>query len=155
MLQELAKLDSEWRKIATKICGDKDIADDMVQEMYLKMHKLQPKYWNKHYISYAIYHLFLNHVKQKNKTVYLDDVLYVDTDECNLTGDRLRIIEVLNEMSIIDKEVLLITHEKSLRDASKDLFMSHMTLHNKKKKAFERLLETNGIKIWIDERTEG
>ena len=153
MLEELAKLDSEWRKIATKICGNKDLADDMVQDMYIKMHRLQPKYWNKHYISYAIYHLFINHIKESKKTVYLEDILFTDTEDSEITKDRLRIIKVLDEVSIVDKQVLLATHEKSLREASKDLFMSHMTLHNKKKKAFEKLLNTNGIKEWKDERT--
>ena len=38
MLLELSKKDKKWRHIALKLCGNKDLADDIVQEMYLKLH---------------------------------------------------------------------------------------------------------------------
>ena len=74
MLKEISKLDSEWRKIALKICGNKYLADDLVNDMYLKMHKIKPKNFNKHYISYSIYHQFLNYINKNKNTIYLEDV---------------------------------------------------------------------------------
>ena len=37
ILAELAKKDAQWRKMAFQICKDKDLADELVQEMYLKL----------------------------------------------------------------------------------------------------------------------
>ena len=37
MLKELAKRDKDWRKMAFQICGNKMTADDLVQDMYLKI----------------------------------------------------------------------------------------------------------------------
>jgi DNA-directed RNA polymerase specialized sigma24 family protein len=38
ILAELAKKDAQWRKMAFQICKDKDLADELVQEMYLKLY---------------------------------------------------------------------------------------------------------------------
>ncbi len=35
---ELSKKDKKWRHIALKLCGNKELADDIVQDMYLKLH---------------------------------------------------------------------------------------------------------------------
>ena len=38
MIEKLAQDDKQWRQMAFKITKDKDIADEIVQEMYLKSH---------------------------------------------------------------------------------------------------------------------
>jgi DNA-directed RNA polymerase specialized sigma24 family protein len=38
VLEELSKKDEYWRQIAFKICKDKYLADDLVNEMYLKLY---------------------------------------------------------------------------------------------------------------------
>jgi DNA-directed RNA polymerase specialized sigma24 family protein len=38
VIEQLAQKDSDWRLMAFKITKDKDLADDIVQEMYLKAH---------------------------------------------------------------------------------------------------------------------
>ena len=103
MLKELSKLDSEWRKIALKICNNKMLSDDLVNDMYLKMHKLNPKTWN-------------------------------------------------NELGLIDREILLHTHEKSLRKTANDLLMSYGKVNYKKKNALKKLINTDGVKNWKQEK---
>lgn len=151
MLEELSKFDSDWRKIALKICGCKQLADDLVNDMYLKMHELKPKSFNRHYISYSIYHQFLNYKKQNEKTISIEQYHFKNYTD-NTLEIRKRVNEILDELGIIDREILLHTHEKSLRDTSKELFMSHTKLHYKKQIALEKLLNTNGVKLWKHER---
>ena len=43
MLKEVCKHDSYYRKVALKICEDKMLADDLVQEMYLKLYRYDCK----------------------------------------------------------------------------------------------------------------
>jgi DNA-directed RNA polymerase specialized sigma24 family protein len=153
MLEELAKLDKEWRLIALKICGNKSLADDLVNDMYIKMHDRQPPKFNRHYISYAIYHLYLNHIKKQAKTLFLEDVDYVETDENNYTTEiRIKVDNILNEIGFFDREILLHTHEKSLRKTAEALAMNYGKLFYQKKIALEKLLDTEGIKTWKDER---
>ena len=47
MIEQLSLNDSLWRKTAFTICKDKDTADEIVQEMYLRFEKIkstEPKY---------------------------------------------------------------------------------------------------------------
>ena len=155
VLEELSKLDPQWRKIALKICGNKQDADDVVNDMYLKMHKRQPDTFNISYISYAMYHIFL-HGKASNKyknTLYLEDMNTQTLEgENDLTEDRIRIDNILDELGLLDREILLHTHEKSLRKTAEELFMSHSKLHYKKQNALDKLKNTEGVKNWKNER---
>ena len=37
MLEKLAKRNDDWRNLAYRVCGDYDLAQDLVQQMYLKL----------------------------------------------------------------------------------------------------------------------
>ena len=37
IIHELAKKDAQWRKMALQICKNKDLADELVQNMYIKL----------------------------------------------------------------------------------------------------------------------
>jgi len=153
MLEELSKRDSEWRKIALKICGNKSLSDDIVNDMYLKMYKLQPKEIKTSYIAYAMYHIWINMIKVKEKTLFLDDINYIETNDNDYTTQlRLRVNNALEELGLLDKEMLLHTHEKSLRKTAKMLDMSYGKVFYQKNLALEKLLKTNGIKEWENER---
>ncbi len=39
ILESLSKKDKYWRQIAFNICKDKSLADDLVQEMYLRRYE--------------------------------------------------------------------------------------------------------------------
>jgi RNA polymerase sigma factor (sigma-70 family) len=156
MLNQLSKKDLEWRKIALKICGNKYLADDLVNDMYLKIHKRNPTEFNKHYISYVIYGLFIDNLRKRKvyPTVYIEDINNFNSynlDES--TEDRNRINEALNELGLFDREILLHTHENSLRKASATLDMSYGKLNYQKHNALKKLKETETIKEWEYERT--
>ena len=58
MLEDLAKKDKQWRKMALYICNDKEQADDLVQEMYLYFADKKGVY-NDSYVYFALKDLFL------------------------------------------------------------------------------------------------
>ena len=158
MLDQISKLDKDWRKIATKICNNKFEADDIVNDMYIKMHERQPKTFNVSYISYCMYHIWLNKIKKnktfegKNKIVYLEEIDYNKFEENLILEDRIKINNILNEIGLLDREILLHTHERSLRKTADILDMNYGKVNYKKNIAFDKLLQTDGIKNWINER---
>ena len=69
MLEELCKRDKDWRRMAFHICKSKDIADDIVQDMYIKFSNYN-KPINEYYIFFALKSIFLDYLrKEKTKVV--------------------------------------------------------------------------------------
>ena len=72
MLDELSKQDKTWREIAYKICGDKSLADDLVNDMYLRMYEQQPDKITNGYVYTVIRNLFIDHTRERSKLVNTD-----------------------------------------------------------------------------------
>jgi len=70
MINELAKKDSQWRKMSYQICKDRDLADELVQEMYIKLsNKVKPL--SDGYIFVTLRSLFYDSLK--NTDILIDD----------------------------------------------------------------------------------
>ena len=63
-LQEIAEFDSKWRNIALRITSNKAQADDIVQEMYLKLADKEDEV-NDYYITLTLAFLKLQ-MRSKN-----------------------------------------------------------------------------------------
>ena len=156
MIEQLSKKDETWRKIAFSICKDKQLADDLVQDMYLKVYNLNPIKANKSYISFIIYHLFIDHIRKQNKTISLENrYILEDISDDTTLEERKLMLDALNQLNLYDREILLHTHEDSLRNKVKELGISITKLFYGKHKALKKLKETEIIKDLIKERKYG
>jgi RNA polymerase sigma factor (sigma-70 family) len=78
LLEKLSQRDGEWRKMAIYLTKDKEIADDLVQEFYLRMHKkdgkikLEEKYDDYIFIILKNLNYDLN-IRNKKYDIKLDD----------------------------------------------------------------------------------
>lgn len=150
MLEELAKEDKRWRQIAFVICGDKDLANDLTNDMYLKFYDRNITDISVNLVFTVIKNLFIDHLRQQSKT----QKLYINTINNELTvfecrevvEKRIMINNALNELSFHDREILLHTHERSLRKNEEELNIGRGTLERAKKIALERIKETETIK---------
>jgi DNA-directed RNA polymerase specialized sigma24 family protein len=84
ILAELAKKDAQWRKMAFQICKDKDLADELVQEMYLKLYQ-NTNLIKDGYIYTVLRNLFYDYAKQQKDLIIdfsnieiLDDGDYIE-----------------------------------------------------------------------------
>jgi DNA-directed RNA polymerase specialized sigma24 family protein len=84
ILEELAKKDAQWRKMAFQICKDKDLADELVQEMYLKLYQ-NTNLIKDGYIYTVLRNLFYDYTKQQKDLIVdfsnieiLDDGDYIE-----------------------------------------------------------------------------
>ena len=84
ILEELAKKDAQWRKMAFQICKDKDLADELVQEMYLKLYN-NTNLIKDGYIYTVLRNLFYDYAKQQKDVIVdfsnieiLDDGDYIE-----------------------------------------------------------------------------
>jgi len=141
MLEELAKKDKYWRKVALNICKDKELSDDLVQDMYIKLHNYQ-KQINDFFVIMVIRNLFLDVKKKKSIEVRCD---YLDNLGCITPEYELddKETELLNEFKKLNKEEQYYIEElyyKSYRQmASKD--KGYKYIFDKTKNALKKILK--------------
>lgn len=70
IIHELAKKDAQWRKMAFQICKSKDLADELVQNMYIKLSERTISV-SDGYIFVTLRSLFYDSLK--NNDILIDD----------------------------------------------------------------------------------
>lgn len=115
MLEVLAKKDSLWRKIAFTICKDKYLADDLVQDMYLKLAD-NKKQINDFYVIITIRNLFIDYCRESKRFTELSENNGITFDKEGLTDDEQQIIDIANKLDFWKLELLDMSQEHSLRD---------------------------------------
>lgn len=126
MLELLAKKDSKWRQVAYSFCGNKQLADEIVQEMYLRRYdnnRGQPV--KDDYIIMTIRSVFLNMIRKKRFTISIDKLHYIEshTNDYELTDEDLEILKKYDKQDWKDKELILESYDKSLRQIAKEFPM--------------------------------
>jgi len=144
MLEKLSQKDATWRNIAFKICGCKSKADDLVQDMYMRrLENDRGQDISTRYIYQTLMSIFLNE-KKTNKLILVNDFYNLEQEEDQTTDKRFELLEILKDVSWFEREVLLQTSEKSLRECEKDTGVSYQVFHYTKTKALKKLREKHG-----------
>ena len=116
MLEQLAKKDKDWRKMAYQICGDKMTADDLVQDMYIKMANCQ-KEVNEYYIIRVMINLFKDGIKSNNKFTELSDNIVSSHSTFELDDKEFKFVKGLKWW---EKELLELSHDNSCGQIERD-----------------------------------
>lgn len=136
MLEELSKNHGKWIKYAIKICGHKQSAEDLVQDMYLKVH-------NRNIESYKltdqyIYTMLLNDYKtivtkgNKVELISIDEgYMYNNSSQSKGVRDimvKLKVVTPLRveycDNGIDDDELKIIDKFKKLTDKEQRILIS-------------------------------
>ena len=144
MLDILCKRDSEWRKLALQICGCPHKADDLVQEMYIKLrNKKEPV--NTSFVYHTMKCIYIDSIRKVNPEILTDDFKRIFKDDDSYTTEqRYELLDMLKEVSWFEREILLLTHEKSLRQASEETGVFYGVLNYHKHKALSKLKDKYG-----------
>ena len=154
VLNEICNRHSKWIRMAQKF--DYDNAEDLVQEMYLKIYNLNPTEVNEFYIYRTIKSIFIDDYKKKKiltaplngKEAYnIEDDYNEDADfqisEIPLTCTELLVLKKLYGYTTENAETLQITiHKgKSLLSIAKEVNLPYKRLYTAlltaKKKIYE------------------
>jgi DNA-directed RNA polymerase specialized sigma24 family protein len=144
MLEELAKRDKDWRKMAFHICKSHDTADDIVQDMYLKFANYDKKV-NDFYIYFAIKSIWLDKLKdKKTKTVELIDNCNTFADTYDFELDEIKEITLkkVKQLPFFERELLKVTtQEMSQRELSRQTGINLLVIQKTVKKTKQQLWE--------------
>ena len=139
ILHEICKGHSKWVRMAQKF--DYDNAEDLVQEMYLKIHNLNPTEVNEVYIYRTIKSIFVDDYKRKKLTAFplrggdipeisdeSENKDELELSEIPLTCTELLVLKKLYGYTTENAETLQITvHKgKSLLSISKEVNLPYI-----------------------------
>ena len=146
MLEQLSKDDKKWRKIAYNICKDKSLADDLVQDMYIKMHEDCEKSYdeiNDFYVWVVMKNIYLHILRKGKKEISIEcfsNIADLEDDQLKLVK-RKEVSDALELLDRWDREILLHTSETSLRKLSKQTGLTVSVLNTGKQNALKKLKE--------------
>ncbi len=144
-MHDLSKLDKYWRKIALSICNDPLLADDLVQDMYLKVWERNPPKWNKRYIYRTIYNLYIDELRRTKKLQGLDYIeISIDPQESDCIE---RVIQnALEQLDDDTTKAVMINMDDTVRGTAVKMGYSAYKLWSKVKAAKEELRERDDLK---------
>ena len=116
-INELAQHDTKWREIAFKICDNKNTADELVQEMYLKLMD-KDKDMNDYYVTMTLKSLFIDLIR-KDKTMGLFDGMDIeDTSQTKFepTDSEQAYLDKINDLPYKQREFIEESYDHSFRE---------------------------------------
>lgn len=142
MIEQLSLNDSLWRKTAFTICKDKDTADEIVQEMYLRFERIkstEPKY-----IFSILRNIFYDTLKSK-EVLESDFTQYETTDDeyQEPTIDTFRtkeeFKELLQPLTWYERTTFELSNQHGQRKLSRMTGIRLQTIHEINKKVKKQI----------------
>lgn len=146
MLELLSKNDKQWRINALAICRNKDLADDIVQEMYLVLLKRSPDVskLTHGYVNRTIINVYKDHLKAKKlQTVDLDKESYRIADEQieDVFCDKdLSVLDKANKLNEQDKQTLISAYDSPIRQIADSIGVNYTKVHRNLEKSRREVL---------------
>ena len=164
MLEELYKYHDEWLAIAVAMTSTKEDAEDLVQDMYIRLNEkldsIERIRHGKDDVNRYFVYLTIRNLARDNLRKRRPDITYVDYIE---ELDRPEVEHTIEVMHDIDKEIeswhwyektlfnIYMRSQKSMRDIADESGISLTNIFHTIKKCKQRLKD----KINDTERTEG
>lgn len=143
MLEELSKKDSKWRSYALYLTKNKADADDLVQDMYLKLFEYS-KQINDFFVIITMRNLFYDNQKKKKYEFNYSDFSFLDLKEYKYepTDNEKEILDYIkNNCNWWEYELLEMSTENSLRQLQERYNINYGSIHKTIKKIKDEVKE--------------
>jgi len=137
MIEQLCKKDKFWRIVAYRICKDKFKADDIVQDMYLRLYDCK-KEINDFYVIITMKNIFLGNIKKESLLVPIDRYDFSNENTFEIDDAES---ELMKSLLWWEKELLEISHDKSLREIQKEYNINYQFVNRIIQRARKKLWE--------------
>jgi DNA-directed RNA polymerase specialized sigma24 family protein len=136
MIEQLCEKDKFWRIVAYRICKDKFKADDIVQDMYLRLYDCK-KEINDFYVIITMKNIFLGNLKKENLLVPIDKYDFSNENTFEVDDAESNFIQSLKWY---EKELIEMSYDLSLREIQKELNINYQFVN--------RILQKSKLKLW-------
>lgn len=121
MLEKLAEKDKLWRSIAYRITNNKDSADELVQNMYLRVldYDVDTAKLTNVFVKVVLYNLFKDSKKNIYNTISIEDVNLeknvTNNEDFSYSDEDLTLLKKINKLSKYEKDILALNYDLSYR----------------------------------------
>ena len=149
MLEQLSKKDKKWRNIALKICKNRQDADDLVNDMYVKVHDVfqtRPNIEMKDsYIYRILFNMFLENcrVSKARVNIPLDEIVNLSIEEntFELDDESLLLLKRASKLRALYRDCLILGYDMSLREIEAYSGVNYGFAYRAQKKARQDILK--------------
>lgn len=134
MIETLAQRDSEWRKMSLHICKDKDLADELVQEMYIKSVDFKNVKNITNYVFFVLKNLYYDSLKSKDICVdnfnifaIIDEDYQEPSNDFYLTEKEFKLL--LKDLTWYERTMYLKSEQYGQRELSRMTGIRLQTIH--------------------------
>ena len=157
ILESVSKKDSKWREIALKICGNKMDADDIVQDMYIRLHKYNITTWNYSFIILLLYNAFKD--SKKTKFVTINDFESYIKDEGQevkegFSDEDLKFLFKTDSLTKEERDLIEMNFNLSSCQIAKNIDENRIKVHRKLIKIRKKVLEKDFEKLYKNRRNK-
>lgn len=127
MIEKLAVNHKQWINYALKVCGNLDDANDLVQDMYIKMHTID-KEVNSSYIYCVIKNIYLDQYRKnkvREKTIFIQEDFEEQNEDIDLT---IAYDEALNELKTYKQLIVNFSTKDGVNSFARDSGISRATV---------------------------
>jgi len=154
MLEELCKNHDKWVRMAQSICGNRDKANDLTQDMYLKLHNSTQEI-NEWYVYRTIKSIFIDEIRaNKNQTfVEIDNLAVIDeTADHNQNNINYEIVKKeFDSLKWHEQTIIKHSYNDGLRECATKMGINKQTVTNYrnklKQKVWQSLRNPTGLEI--------
>jgi DNA-directed RNA polymerase specialized sigma24 family protein len=141
MLERLSKRNEEWRNLAYRICGNYDHAQDLVQQMYLKL--ADYKRVNDAMVAITIKNLWLDLLKKKNREVGIDSFhsLPYGDNYFEPSDKQIEYLDRFDDLPMVQKELIKESFDKSTREIGREFNINYCYVHRQIHKGLKKILK--------------
>lgn len=154
VLNDIVKKNNQWVSYAYSISRDKHLANDIVQEMYLRVFYIK-KEINERYVMKIIKNIFFDLKKKKKNRVIFVESKYLESiaDEEGFSIDdrQKKIIDNFEKLDDYHKDLIIESYDKSLRKMQKEFGVNYGHIYRELKKARKKILSNESGKERISQ----
>tara|TARA_R110002074_G_C12331527_1_gene647922 strand:- start:394 stop:882 length:489 start_codon:yes stop_codon:yes gene_type:complete len=140
MLEKLAQRNKDWIAIAKSICGDYHKAQDIVQDMYIKLEN--SKFKSDWFVIHTMRNLYIDQIRKNKEDLFIEDINLKDYKNTFEPSDKQQIyLDRFNELPMVQQELIQESFDKSTRQIGREFNINYCYVHRQIHKGLKKILK--------------
>ncbi len=140
MLEKLVQRNKDWLSIAKNICGDYHKAQDIVQDLYIKLQN--SKFESDWFVIHTMRNLYIDQIRKNKEDLFLEDISLKDYNNTFEPNDKEQeYLDRFNDLPMVQQELIQESFDKSTRQIGREFNINYCYVHRQIHKGLKKILK--------------